>query len=342
VADKLTDLLKARKDGNPIVADSKTVETFLEEWLKATKHNVRPRTWQRYEEYVRLHVTPHIGKVKLSKLCPQHLQRLYSDRIEEGLSAQSVVHLHRMLHKALSQGLRWGQVARNVTQLVDPPRVPRRTMQALSPQQAAKLVKTAAGDPLEALYVLAVTAGLREGELLALRWRDVDIDGRTLRVMGSLQNLPGEGLTIVEPKTAHSRRRLAIGALAADALRRHRTRQKQERLRKGGRVSDDDLVFANGQGRPINPSNLLSRSYRPLLTKAGLPTVRFHDLRHTAATLLLGEGVHPKIVSEMLGHSTVGITLDLYSHVTPTMQQEAADTLDSLIGRQFGRQTGSE
>ena len=179
--------------------------------------------------------------------------------------------------------------------------------------------------------MLAITAGLRQGELLALRWADVDLDAHSIRVTGSLQNLPGRGLCIVEPKTERSRRLVVVGELAAEALRRHRAAQAEERLSAGPAWEDSGLVFPNGSGKPMNPSNLLVRSYRKLLGRADLPRLRFHDLRHTAATLLLGQGVHAKVVSEMLGHSSITITLDLYSHVTPTMQQQAADALDALL-----------
>jgi integrase len=341
-ADKLLALLQARKDGVPISPDTTTVGAFLTEWLETVKLTVRPRTYQRYEEYVRLHIKPSIGRIRLTRLTPQHVQRLYSQQLTAGMSPQSVLHLHRVLHLALSRALKWGLVARNVTEQVDPPRVARKEMRTLSPDETRRFLSAARGDRLEALYVLAVTAGLRQGELLALRWRDVDLEARTVRVVGSLQNIPGEGLTIVEPKTARSRRQVVISETAVDALRRHRVAQAEERLALGEAWHDLDLVFANAIGKPINPSNLLIRSYRALLTRAGLPRLRFHDLRHTAATLLLGAGIHPKVVSEMLGHSNIGITLDLYSHVTPTMQHHAADALDALLDTRASAKTGTE
>jgi integrase len=342
VAEKLTALAHARKAGLPFVDERTSVADFLHDWLDVVKPTVRPRTWQRYSEYVRLHASPSIGHIRLSKLSPSNLQHLYAERLGTGLSPQSVVHLHRILHKALKQAMRWGLVARNVTELVDPPRVPKKEMRALTPDEAERLLSSATGNPLEALYVLAVTTGMREGELLALRWKEVDLNARTLSVVGSLQSIPGQGLTIVEPKTARSRRLIVMSTLATDALRAHRAEQAKQRLTLGTSWHDNDLVFPNGTGNPMNPSNLLRRSFQPLLERAGLPRIRFHDLRHTAATLLLSQGMHPKVVSEMLGHSDTGITLDLYSHVTPTMLQQAADAFDALFGRQFGRQTGSE
>jgi integrase len=334
-------LLKMRKDRLPIPVGTEKVGTFLLRWLEATKPTIRPRTWQRYEEYVRLHAVPTLGRLRLVNLAPHHLQLLYSERLAAGFSPQTVVHLHRMLHRALGQAVRWGAVARNVTELVDPPRVGWKEMRALSPAEARRLLGAAAGTPLEAVYTIAVTTGMREGELLGLRWRDVDLDERKLHVVGSLQNIAGEGWKIVEPKTARSRRLVVLSELGAQSLRRHRAMQAERRLRAGDAWEDNDLVFPNRLGKPINPPNLLIRSFHPLLAKAKLPRVRFHDLRHTAASLLLDQGIHPKIVSEMLGHSTVSITLDLYSKITPSMQAQAADALDSLFGRNFGRQTGS-
>jgi len=221
-------------------------------------------------------------------------------------------------------------VYRNVAELVTPPRAPRYEMQVLDVKQSRALLRAADGDRLEALYVLALTTGMRQGELLALRWRDVDFQSAALSVRGSLSR-SSAGLTVVEPKTAGSRRHIPLGTIAVDALRRHRVSQAAERLLRGPGWMDNDLVFANEVGKPIEASNLRRRSFEPLLKKAGVPRIRFHDLRHSAATLLLSQGSHPKVVSERLGHSRVSITLDLYSHVTPTLQREAALAFDALM-----------
>jgi integrase len=203
-------------------------------------------------------------------------------------------------------------------------------MKTLDAEQSRRLLAAAEGDRLEALYVVALTTGMRLGELLALSWNNVDLDGAALSVRGTLYRSGGT-LNIAEPKTAGSRRHVSLGGIAVDALRRHRVNQTAERLLRGPAWEDNDLVFANEVGKPIEPSNLRRRSFEPLLVKAKLPRIRFHDLRHSAATLLLSQGTHPKIVSERLGHSRVSITLDLYSHVTPTMQREAAERLDAVL-----------
>ncbi len=195
-------------------------------------------------------------------------------------------------------------------------------MQTLDVDQARQLLDAVRGDRFEALYVLALTTGLRQGELLALRWRDVDLGDGSLRVVGTLYRLGKGSLTIGPPKTAGSRRQVTLPSLAVDALGRHKDNQSAQRLLCGDAWEDHGLVFTNEVGRPMDATNLRRRYFQPLLERAGLPRIRFHDLRHTAATLLLSQDVHPKIVSERLGHSRVGITLDLYSHVTPTMQRQ--------------------
>jgi len=248
VAERLTALLQQQADGVPFVAETKFVGEFLDEWLDAVAPSIRPRTWQRYEEYVRLHAKPALERVRLAQLAPQHLQRLYRDRLASGMSAQSVVHLHRVLHRALGHAVRWGLVVRNVSDLVDPPRPDRAEMRTLSPEEARRFLSLARADRLDALFVLAITTGLRQGELLGLRWREVDLDGRTLRVTGSLQRIPGQGPTIVEPKTPRSRRLVMLGEEAVEALWRHRSRQQEERLHAGSAWCDLDLVFANAVG----------------------------------------------------------------------------------------------
>jgi len=330
VARKLTAALKARQDGLPLASGRETVGAFLRTWLEAIRPSVRPRTWQRYEEYVRIHVAPALGKLPLARLQPHHLQRLYADRLKVGASPTDVRHLHSVIHHALKDGVRWGLIAHNVADLVTPPRIQRREMQTLSPEEARRFLEAAAGDRLEALYTLAITTGMRQGELLALRWQDVDLEAGTVQVRGTLQRTAA-GLVVQEPKTRTSRRLVALTGAAVAALRRHKARQLEERLRAGAVWQDTGFVFTNEIGGPLEVRNLIRRSFWPLLERAGLPRIRFHDLRHTAATLMLAQGVHPKVAAEMLGHSQVAVTLDLYSHVTPTMQRQAAAAMDALL-----------
>ncbi len=203
-------------------------------------------------------------------------------------------------------------------------------MKTLSPEEARRFLEVSQGERLYALYVLAITTGMRLGELLALRWRDVDLERGVLRVTATLQKTR-DGYLFAEPKTERSRRQVVLSPSAIEALREHRLRLLEERLRLGDAWEDHDLVFPNEIGRPLDRTNVSHRSFERILKRAGLPRLRFHDLCHTAATLLLGQGVHPKVVADMLGHSTTSVTLDLYSHSTPAMHRQAALALDSLL-----------
>lgn len=330
VARKLREALKARDDGLPVILNRETLAEFLQDWLVAIRPALRERTWVRYEQYVRLHIVPSLGKLPLERVAPQHLQHLYANQLARGLAPATVHHLHACLHRALKQAVRWNLLARNVAELVDPPRIPRHEMTTLTPAQARDFLAEACTSRLHALFVLAITTGMREGELLGLHWRNVNFASAAIEVRGSLQRTQA-GLVVLEPKTERSRRQVRLTRAAVDALQQQRRRQLEERLRLGPAWQDDNLVFTDTAGGPIEATAFLRNEFWPLLRRASLPRIRFHDLRHTAATLLLGQGVHPKIVSEMLGHSQVGITLDLYSHVTPTMQQAAVDAMDRIV-----------
>jgi integrase len=330
VAKKLGDALQAVQAGKPVPSDRLTVEGYLADWLVAVEPTLKPRTFGRYRTLLTLHAMPFIGRTRLVRLTPGDLRTLYAERQAAGLSPTTIRQLHAILHHALKQAMRDGVVARNVADLVSAPRAAEHEMQTLSPEQARAFLAAASGERLEALYVLALSTGMRQGELLALRWKDVDLEAGALQVQATLQRTK-DGFRFDSPKTAGSRRRISLTATASEALRRHRAAQNAARLRLGPAWEDNGLVFANEVGRPIEAGNLLRRSFWPLLEKAELPRIRFHDLRHTAATLMLAKGVHPKIVSEMLGHAKIGITLDLYSHVTMTMQQAAVEALDAVL-----------
>lgn len=298
--------------GTLVIGPSQAVEQFPTTWLAdVVAHTVRESTHESYAQMVRCHVLPKLGKTKLTKLTAQHLAALYALKLAEGLSARSVQYLRAILHRALKQAVRWNLVARNVADLVDAPRPKRTEIRPLSPRQVQTLVGAAKGDRLEALYVLAVSTGLRQGELLGLGWADVDLDSATIRVSRQLSRAKGKGYTFGEPKTARGRRGVTLPAFAVAALREHRRRQLEERLRAGSEWADIGLVFTNLFGRPLEPGNVVRRSFVPLLAQAGCPRVRFHDLRHTAATLLLAQGEHPKVVQERLGHSTIAVTMDV-------------------------------
>ena len=332
VAAKLAAVLKATHDGTVVPSDRLTAGAFFAQWLDGHKAAVRHRTWKRYEGLLRLHAIPFIGRRRLNRLEPHHLQSLYSERMHV-LSPASVRQLHAVLRRALEDTFRWDLVSRNVASLVKPPRVPRFEIKPWSSEQAQVFLQAARGNRFEALYTLAITTGMREGEMLGLHWDEVDLEYGHLQVRYSLEWQTGGQHRFHEPKTNRSRRRIRLPAVTIQALREHRARQAEERLRLGPSWNATNLVFPNVIGGPMRPSNLIRNSFQPILRASGLPVIRFHDLRHTAATILLVRGVHPKVVSEMLGHASIQITLDTYSHVLPEMQAQATAAMDAAFGQ---------
>ena len=329
------DRLRAMQDrasaGEPLLDERLTVAEYLEYWLSVTESTVRPSTHVRYAQYVRRHAVPVIGHLGLVELKPMHLQQLYAKRLQAGSSPSTVHHLHACLHRALAMAERWEQVDRNVARLVTPPRVPRHKVEPLTIDEVRRFLDAARGSRFEAAFVIAIVTGVRLGELLALRWDDIDLgDAPTIRVRGSLQRVSGK-LQILEPKTAHSVRDVAIGQLGSEALCAHRVRQVEERLAIGTSWTDRGLVFPNNWGEYMNPEWFRRREFRAVLGEAGLRPLRFHDLRHTFATLQLANNQPLKIVSEMMGHTRIAITQDLYTHVSATMQRGAADALDRAL-----------
>lgn len=328
--DRLAEAQADLAKGLPLPSARLTVEQYLDRWLEGARSTVRPNTYAGYESTLRLHVKPEIGRRTLARLGPQDLQALYQKLLTKGLSPRSVQLAHAILHRALRQAERWGLVARNPARLVDVPRPTPPPIQPLAPDEIHRLLEAAQGDRYEALYVIAVTTGLRSGELLGLRWADIDLAVAELHVTQQAQRT-SEGWAFTEPKTGKGRRTVTLPAIAVEALKAHRIRQNEERLARGPAWEDLDLAFANELGRPVERQNLQRRSFAPLLERAGLRHIRFHDLRHSAATLLLAQGVHPKVVQERLGHAMISITLDTYSHVLPSMQADAAAKLDRFF-----------
>jgi integrase len=329
--DKLRTVQRSIEDGQTVTSDRETVATFLDRWLRdSAAPTVRSSTLARYHSLVVVHIKPGLGSIRLSRLGPADVQRFLNDRSATGLSPRRVQYLHAVLRRALGQALRWGLVTRNVASLVDPPRVRRAEVQPLTTTQARELLEAARGDRLEAIYTVALALGLRQGEILGLRWDDVDLDAGTVRIRNSLQRL-GPGWELVEPKSARSRRTIAMPAIATAALRAHRIRQLEERVWAGSRWQEHGFVFTSTIGTPLNGSNVTHR-FQVLLETAGLPHQRFHDLRHAAATLLLAQGVSARVVMEILGHSQIALTMNTYSHVAPELQRDAADRMDAVLG----------
>ncbi len=322
-------------EGRIFVDDKKmTLGEYLERWLTdAVPGTIRESTLSRDAYLVRNHVVPVLGHLKLKSLTALHLQGLYRDRLDSGLSGSTVQKVHHVLHKALAQAVRWDLITRNPADLVKAPAPSSKEMHPLSAEEARRLLEAARGDRLEAFYVLAVHTGMRRGELLGLKWSDVAPDASTLRVRRTqTREENGKRLALGEPKTKKSRRTVRLTPGAQDALKRHRARQAEEKLAAGSLYEDRGLVFAGKTGGLIDPSNLRLRSFLSLLERAGLPRITFHDLRHTCASLLFQRNVHPKFVQELLGHASVAITLDTYSHMLPGMGGEATDAMNDALG----------
>lgn len=331
VAQKLTKALRDRDQGLRAAGDERqTVGQYLTRWLETVKPTLKQRSYERYEQAIRAHVLPALGGVKLVKLSAHQLQAFYAAKLTAGLSPSTVAHLHAVMHRALHAAERLDLVPRNVADRVTAPRAVRHEMHFFTAEQAQAILEGVAGDRLEALYVLALTTGARQGELLGLQWRTVDLRAGTIRIEQTLHFDKGGTWRLASPKTERSRRTIELPPMAVEALRAHRVRQAEERLAMGAAWNGHGFVFTTTIGTALDGVNLLKAFHR-LCDGARLPRIRFHDLRHTAATLLLGRGVNPKIVSEMLGHASVGITLDTYSHVLPTMQQSAAAEMDAAL-----------
>lgn len=329
VATKLAATIRDRDKGVPQVAEQVRVAGYLERWLReSVQTTTRPATHDSYRRIVTHHIVPAIGNLRLARLTPADLSQLYRAILDKGLSPRMAQLTHAVMHRALVQAMRWGLVAVNVADMVDPPKVTRFESHPLTPEEAARFLKVAQDDRLYALYALLVAGGLRIGEALGARWADLDLERGVLAVRQSVARLSGRWV-FSAPKSGKARS-VALPTFVVEALKQHRLRQVEERLQAPA-WEDHDLIFPNGVGRPMERQNLLRRSYWPLLDRAKLPRVRLHDLRHTAATLLLSQGTHPKVVQERLGHSTIAITMDTYSHVMPQMQAAAAKQLDSLL-----------
>jgi integrase len=332
VSKKLTKAMADRDGGLVFDAGALTVGEYLGRWLSdSIRGTVRISTFERHEQIIRGHLTPALGRVKLKTLTPAHVRSLHREKLDSGLSPATVRKIHSTLHKALSQAVADGLIPRNAAD-VKAPRPAPEEMRPLSETEARTFLEAAreAEDRFEALYILAITTGLRRGELLGLRWDDADLERGTLRVGRALVREGGR-YVVGETKTKRGRRRVNLTPRTVAALKAHRRQQLEERVRNSGLYDDRGLIFATNVGTPLNPENLVKRSFKPLLAKAELPEIRFHDLRHTCATLLLGRSVHPKIVQELLGHATIAMTLDTYSHYLPSMGDQASGAMEAVF-----------
>ena len=328
---RLHELLRSIEQGAYVRPSRLTVAQFLEEWLRDyVRANTAPRTCERYEEIVRGHLIPALGSLPLLALQPQHIQRYYSQALESGrrdskggLSALTIHKHHRILFESLRYGVRQGILLRNPAEAVTPPHGQSKELAMLGANRVHLILHAARETPYYALFFTKAYTGLRRGELLGLRWGDVDLDRATLSVVQTLQQLRDGKYIFREPKSKLGRRRIALSPSLVIQLWEHQLKQEHARKLLGQPLMPTDLVFSHPDGRPFRP-NTVSRAFQEIARTVGLEGIRLHDLRHAHATILLQQGVHPKIVQERLGHSSVATTLDIYSHVLPGLQEAAA------------------
>ena len=331
VSEKLTQAMADRDQGLVFEGGNQTLSAFLDRWLNGTvKGSVKPSTFEGYERMIRNHIRPELGHRKLKTLAPDHVQYFYQKKLDAGLAPGTVRLMHGILHKALEQAVKWGAVPRNVCKAVTAPTPSPEEIKPLDAENSRRLLRAASGDRLEALYVLAVTAGLRVGELLGLKWEDLDLGEASVLRIRRTRSQARSGPTFTTPKNGKGRS-IRLTRRALEALKTHKAAQNTERLQAGSLWQDNALVFCTHAGKPLDFRNLATASFKPLLKKAGLPDIRFHDLRHTCATLLLARGHHPKLVQELLGHASVAMTLDRYSHVLPGMGDQTAAAMEAAL-----------
>jgi len=346
VQNKLTEALRDQQLGVPVIQEKQTTGQFLRWWIEqVARPIVRPKTLEFYDYALNQHLLPGLGHIPLSKLTPQHVlgflnesgQRV-SERTGKPLSPRTLKHFHRTLCTALGAAIKYGCVTRNVATLVEPPKVPRSEMTFFTVGQARTFLALAKDDRLFALYATVLSLGLRLGEGLGIAWDDVNLETGRFNVCQSLQRIseklyPGRGgLQLVEPKGGYSRRVVRLPVVAVAALRRHQVRQTEEKAIAGARWKGNswNLVFTSRVGTPLDESKVLIR-FQALLAAADLPRLRLHDLRHSAVAILIAQGVHPKAISELLGHSSVAFTLQVYGHLMEETKQETADKMDEAL-----------
>jgi integrase len=327
VADRLRKAIEAKESGLYVTGSSQTVEHFLTRWLERADH-LRPITRKRYEALIRLHALPHLGRLDIRKVRPDHVAELYQSLKGERKPA-TIGQLHAVLHSAFAEALRWNLIARNPVAAVRAPKVERVEMRILSNPEIYRFLAAVQGDPLEALYVLAVTMGPRQGELLALRWQDVDLEAGTISINATLTRINGVWHRS-PPKTSASVRVVTVPPDALPRLKAHRVRMAEELLPMRGRTEGEQLVFLH-RGRAVNGFHLTERQFKPLLRRSELPDIRFHDLRHTAVSWMLSHGIPVHVVAKIVGHSNPAITMSRYAHVIPSDIEVATAVMNQML-----------
>lgn len=329
----LRERLAAIENGGYVPKQKETVAQFMTGWLETyAATNTSVRTQEGYRGNITRYIAPTIGTVELQKLTPRHIQGIYANMLERGLSARTVLHTHRVIREALSHAVRWGMLTRNVADAATPPRAQRKDIEMWGVDTVNQFLEAANQNRFHDLYHLAVLTGMRRSELCGLKWDIIDLVGGRLSVVGTLQRIPGKGLVEGQPKTGKSRRSIALSPAAVNLLHAIRGLQIEQRLAAGDAWQNTGYVFTQADGTPVDPESV-SKDFCAIVRKAGLPHLTLHGLRHAHATLLLTAGVHLKVVSERLGHSNIAITADTYSHVLPGIQEAAALALDESLAR---------
>jgi integrase len=318
------------QDGLTLAGAQTILKDFLEHWLKSYTSSVRPNTFRSYAGVIQHHIIPALGKIKLKDLRIDQIQNFYIMETENGTSPKMVQYIHSVLRRSLNFAVRWGLLVRNPAIGAIRPKLSRKEMRTLDGDQVRAFLSAAKGTRNEALFWVAVSTGLREGEILGLKWSDLDWKTKRLQVKRQVQRLSGGGLVLTEPKSAAGKRMIILSSATVAVLQKHLNSQQDEKMFAMENWQENDFIFPSTIGTPLDPSNM-SRDFKNTLKMAGLPNIRFHDLRHTAATLMLSQGIHPKIVQERLGHSDISLTLNTYSHVLPSLQEDAAEKMDEIL-----------
>jgi integrase len=342
VAEQLVKATREKQQGLTIAPSKQTVRDYLRAYLETAKPRLRARTFLGYQQTLDLHVIPQLGTLRLSKLTPQRLQTWLGALRADGVSANRCRYARTVLRAALKQAVRWQVLAVNPATLVEVPRHVKAPIVPLDVKQARQLLDAVRGHELDGFVTVGVASGLRVGEALALEWSAVDLNAGTLNVRRTVSRLPvvrdeegqqiGGGLEYGEPKSARSRRTLTLPAVVIDALKAHRARQLEQRMALGPAWTDSGLVLTSPIGTALDYSNL-RRAFRALLKAAELPMMKIHNMRHTAATLLLAQGCDPRTIMELLGHSQISLTMNTYAHVLPQLTQDAARRMDAVLAR---------
>lgn len=322
--------IRRREQNEPVALSREAFGSWTEEWLKTWCNGLAPRTRADYGGILRRHLTPELRARKLAAITVAELQHLINDLSASGLGPRTVAMVHGAIRACLGKAVKLGKLPRNVARDVELPRKQHTERVFFSPDEARRFCDAVRGDRWEALFLLMIHTGLRPSEALGLKWSD--IEGNDLRVRRSVVRIPGEEPVLEDTKTPRGRRVIPLGAQVSEALQRHRRAQVEWRLKLGSAYQDQDLIFASETGGFADSQNIRGRHFKPILEGAGLPPVRLYDLRHCCATMLLASGEHPKVVQERLGHASITLTLDTYSHVVPGMQERASQRLDELLG----------